>query len=132
MRFIDEETLKSIDTEFLLKQETKRSDCIKDPIFNNQFVRTSEQIKVLQLKKHVFQIVKQSNPQASLSIHDITMLLYCPSGEIKLKNDQSLKDIIELKYWNEYKARISNKKELALKDDSRVMEIIWICFHKAI
>ena len=47
MRFIDEETLKSIDTEFILKQETKRSDCIKDPIFNNQFVRTSEQIKVL-------------------------------------------------------------------------------------
>ncbi len=33
MRIIDEETLKNIDTEFILKQETKRSDFIKDQIF---------------------------------------------------------------------------------------------------
>ena len=33
IRIIDEETLKKIDIEFILKQETKRTDYIKDEIF---------------------------------------------------------------------------------------------------
>ena len=37
---IDEETLRKIDTEFILKQETKRREFIKEPIFTSQFIRT--------------------------------------------------------------------------------------------
>jgi hypothetical protein len=39
---VDEETLKKIDTEFILKQETKRREFIKEPIFPSQFIRTTE------------------------------------------------------------------------------------------
>jgi hypothetical protein len=47
MRIIDEETLKMLDVEFVLKQEMHHSDCIKERILPNQLIRTTEQVKVM-------------------------------------------------------------------------------------
>jgi hypothetical protein len=64
-------------------------------------------------------------------LHDIHIVVYSSiCGEVKLRNDQSIQEIIDTNLMNESKTRISNKKELALKDDIKVMETIWVCFQK--
>lgn len=47
MRVIDEDTLKIINIEFILKQEINLSNVIKEFIMPKQFIRTSDIIRVL-------------------------------------------------------------------------------------
>lgn len=89
MRIIDEETLKMVDVEFIIKQETQLKDYLKDPIIANQLIRTTEKVKVVQLKKLIFQQVKLAN--TTLTLHDINMHIYVEGkGLVPLKNDQSI------------------------------------------
>lgn len=58
------------------------------------------------------------------------MFIYSPMGTIKLENGQTIREIIEQQFWSADKARIMNKKELAIADNPRTMETIWVAFAK--
>lgn len=85
MRIVDEDTLRMIDVEFIMKQETHMKDCLKDQIMPTQFIRTQELIRVYQLKKHVHSKLRD---QHQISINEIQMFIYCRDGQIRLKNEQ--------------------------------------------
>jgi hypothetical protein len=51
IRIIDEESLRNIDVEFIIKQETHMQDCLKDLVMETEFIRTADRVKVLTLKK---------------------------------------------------------------------------------
>ena len=128
MRLIDEETLKIVDVEFLIKQETHMSDYLKEPIMGTQFIRTTELAKVLQLKKFVLSKLRPDNMHSSL--HDINLFIYNEKGANKLRNDDRIKDIVDQGYWNFKKAKISQKSQLYIREDSQTMETIWVAFTK--
>lgn len=89
MRVIDEETLKTVDVEFIMKQETNRAGFRKEKIFNNQIIRTNENIRVQQLKKLIKAKVVQDNPNGygcEIYSSSIKLFIYSPKVMIYLNN----------------------------------------------
>jgi hypothetical protein len=66
MRYIDEDTLRNTDVEFIIKQDKFIEGKLKDMIIGTQVLRTSEKIKILQLKKLIHSLVKTNHPWVAL------------------------------------------------------------------
>ena len=64
------------------------------------------------------------------SLHDINLFIYNEKGANKLRNDDRIKDIVDQGYWNFKKAKISQKSQLYIREDSQTMETIWVAFTK--
>ncbi len=73
MRVIDEETLAMVDAEFLIKQETKNSKYLRESMFQTQLIRTTEKVKIGQLKKL---IKSKLDRNANVTLSDMDFFIY--------------------------------------------------------
>eukprot|EP00347_Sterkiella_histriomuscorum_P017994 403347191 len=126
IRILDEETMQNIDVEFIICQEYQREGVLKDKVFSAQLIRTTQLVKMVQLKKLIKSKIYPQY-QDRFKIDDLHILVYAQSiGNKKPSDDQTIADLMEMKYFDENKVKIFNKTEFQARPNPKTLEKIWV------